>query len=715
MITRRSLLIGGGAGAGLVVAYALWPRSYAPNLRAAPGETIFGAFLKIATDGRVTVVVPQAEMGQGAYTALPQIVVDELGADWRSVGVEPAPVNPLYANTLLAAELGGDGAGGEPVAREWARRNALMLTGGSSSVRMFEQPLRDAGAGARVLLCRAAAARWDVPWEACDARNGFVVEGGRRLRFGELADAAAGLELPDPVPRRAVGTGRLAGRSLPRIDAPAKLDGSARFAGDVRVPGLVYAAVRHGALAGGADAARRVAGVIAAVERPGWTAVVAGNGWAAERGAEALRVRGGAGANVDAALAAALAGGEATRFHEVGDADAALAKGALFGATYSAGRMPHAAVETPAATARWTGDRLEVWAGTQAPGAARAAAAKAGEVNERQVTLYPTLIGGGFGRGMETAAIEQAVVVAKEVKRPVQLCWSRAEDIARDPMGPPAAARMTARVSGSGVLGWRARIAAPAALAETRARMAGEPRPDAEAERYAVDGAVPPYAIPAVAIDHVPADIGVASGAWRGRSHVYAAFFTECFLDELARRAGAEPFSFRMGMLSGDPRFARVLGATTALGEWDGGGAGSAQGLAAHAMAGSVAAAVAEVRVEAGARIRVTRVSMAVDVGRVVNPDLVRQQVEGGILWGIAAATGAPIRAGAAAPRTLSELALPLLADTPEMRIEILPSQEPPGGAEEIAAPPIAPAIANAIFAATGQRLRSLPLVLGGR
>lgn len=732
MITRRSLLIGGGAGAGLLVAYALWPRAYAPNLRAGPGETILNAFLKIGTDGRVVVVVPQAEMGQGAYTALPQILADELGADWRTVAVEPAPVGPLYANTLLAAEFGEDTLGAAP-AREWARRNALMLTGGSSSVRMFEAPLRQAGAGARVLLCKAAAARWDVRWEECDTQDGFVVAPpapgrARRLRFGDLADAAAALDLPDPMPLRAPGTGKLAGRSPPRIDTPAKLDGTARFAADVRLSGLVHASVRHGppgsTQLAHADraAARRVSGVVAVVEQPGWIAAVASNWWAADRAADALEARFASGGaaddrSIEEALAGALKRGEATRVHETGDPDAALAGGSLFSANYYVGPAPHAAIETLTATARFTGDRLEVWAPTQAQSLALAAAARAGGVNEARVTLYPMLVGGGFGRNVEVAAIEQAVAIARAVGRPVQLTWSRPEDIRHDAMRPPVHARLTARVAGATLPAWRAVIAAPSALAQTAARLAGEAGASLDAEAEAVAGAKPPYGIPAVAVDHLPVDIGLPVGIWRGRAHSYTAFFTECFVDELARKAGIEPFSFRMGMLGANPRFARVLSAAAALGAWDGGGPGSVQGLAAHACVGSVAAAVAEVRVDAAQRVRVTRVSMAVDVGRLVNPDLVRQQVEGGILWGIAAATGLPVevRGGVPRARFLSELGLPTLADLPEMRIEILPSPEPAGGAEEVAVPPIAPAIANALFASAGQRLRALPLRLGGR
>jgi len=283
-------------------------------------------------------------------------------------------------------------------------------------------------------------------------------------------------------------------------------------------------------------------------------------------------------------------------------------------------------------------------------------------------------------------------------------------------MRPPVLARLTARVAGAGLPAWRARIAAPSAVAETAARIAGGPAEAPSAEAAAVEGAVPPYGIPAVAVDHVPVATGLPAGIWRGRAHSYTAFFTESFVDELARKTGIEPFSFRMGMLGANPRFARVLSAAAALGGWDGGGPGSAQGIAAHQCVGSVAAAIAEVRLDAGQHIRVTRVSMVVDVGRVINPDLVRQQVEGGILWGIAAATGFPIevRGGLPTARTLSELGLPMLGDTPEMRIEILPSLEPAGGAEEVAVPPIAPAIANAVFAAAGQRLRTLPLRLGG-
>jgi isoquinoline 1-oxidoreductase beta subunit len=252
-ISRRGLLIGGGAAIGLVVAWQAWPRRYAPNLVADEGETLFNAFLKIGADGRVIVAVPQAELGQGSWTALPQILADELGADWRTVGVEPAPLSPLYVNQLFASELAQSalptGLGGWAM-REQAERSALMLTGGSSSVRAFEPRLREAGAGARALLQMAAAERWGGDWEDLDTQSGFVVQGDRRIAFAELAEAAAGLDLPEHLPVRGGLENRLTGQPLPRLDTPAKLDGTARFAADVRLPGMAFASIRTGPLGG---------------------------------------------------------------------------------------------------------------------------------------------------------------------------------------------------------------------------------------------------------------------------------------------------------------------------------------------------------------------------------------------------------------------------------------------------------------------------------
>ena len=302
-ISRRTLLIGGGAGAGLLLAWKFWPRTYETNLRAAEGETVYNAFLKIGRDGRVIVAVPQTEIGQGVYTSLPQILADELGADWRTVSVEPAPISPLYANRLLAEEAADESGlpgflegAGRWTARDYATKNALMLTGGSTSVRAFEGPLREAGAGARALLSRAAAARWEVDWEQLDTRGGFVWGPGGRLSFAELAEEAAAQELPERLPVRGGIENRLVGQPLPRLDVPAKLDGSARFAGDVRLEDMVYAALRSGPPGSrlaqiDAEAAGRFPGVLKIVRNPEWVAVAASNWWAAWQALAAIRPR----------------------------------------------------------------------------------------------------------------------------------------------------------------------------------------------------------------------------------------------------------------------------------------------------------------------------------------------------------------------------------------------------------------------------------------
>uniref|UniRef100_UPI0035CC13C6 xanthine dehydrogenase family protein molybdopterin-binding subunit n=1 Tax=uncultured Sphingomonas sp. TaxID=158754 RepID=UPI0035CC13C6 len=739
-IDRRTLLIGGGAGIGLVVAWAVWPRSYGGNLTADAGETVFGAWLKIGEDGHVTVAVPQAEHGQGVYTSLPQIVADELGADWRTVGVEPAPLNPLYANPFGAAELfetQGDGLLGQ-----WrgahAARAGLMLTAGSSSVRSFEDPLRAAGAAARVLLCKAAAARWKVEWQACGTAAGFVVHGKDRLRFADLAVEAArdfgGAAVPDPLPLRSDPAGRLSGQSLPRLDAPSKIDGSANFAGDVRLPDMVYASIRQGPVGDSTlvrvdrAAADRINGVLQIVTNDRWVAAIGNTWWAANRALDALAPRFEtrsavvSSASIAAALKTAL-DGPGTHMTQRGDLSAAFRGARVVTADYHVGLAPHAAVETMAATAQFRDGRLELWLPTLAPGLAAAAAAAAIGVAEAAVLVHPMQIGGSFGASLETECAAQAAVLAQRLKRPVQLVWSRAEDLLRDRYRPPARARMAARLGVNGqILGWLAKIAAPATGHELARRMlahdtgfraalslapAGDP--------YAVAGATPVYRIPALAVDHHPVEIGVPTGHWRSGAHSYTSFFTECFLDELAHVAGTEALSFRIGMLGGDARLARCLSTAASLGGWEGGVAGSGQGIACHSFRGSHIAVLVEAHVGEGQAVSVDRIVAAVDCGRQINPDLVRQQIEGGLLFGMAAATGGAtgFKDNLATARGFGALGLPRLADTPDITVELISSEAEPGGVSELAVPPVAPAIANALQAATGYRLRTLPLLPG--
>ncbi len=733
-ISRRTLLIGGGAGFGLLVAWKFWPRSYAPNLRAAEGETLFNAFLKIARDGRVIVAVPQAELGQGVWTSLPQILADELGADWRTVSVEPAPISPLYANLLLAGEAADDSALpgflhgiGRWAARDYARKSALMLTGGSTSIRAFEPLMREAGAGARALLSIAAAARWNANWEELDTRNGFVWRGGDRIPFAELAEAAAGHDLPENLPIRGGLENRLAGQPLPRLDVPAKIDGSALFAADVRLPDMVYAAIRSGPAGsrlasldkGAADA---IPGALKTFENPGWAGVVATNWWAAARALDAMRPRfhvpddPPTSASISAALAAALDSDAGDRLFEQGDMAGGFPGASPVEARYEVGLAPSAAIEPLTATARATGDRIEIWAPTQAPALARAAAARALGWSESQITLYPMLAGGGYGRKLETDAIEQAAILAVKLERPVQLTWPRIQEIQRDSFRPAAAAKMTGWMSRQGLQGWLARIAAPATSAEVAERLGAAGwlvRPDGAA----IAGAEPPYGIANIAIDHVPTDIGLSTGYWRSAAHSYTGFFTESFVDELARAAGLEPLSFRMQMLSGNPRLARALATAASIGGWDGGPPGSGMGIACHSAFGSHIATLVEIEVTREQRLRVLRAVCAVDCGRVVNPEIVRQQIEGGIVHGVSAAIGRPLEivAGAPTARTIGAYGLPILRDSPEVTVELLESEEHPGGVTELAVPTAAPAIANAYFSLTGQRVRALPIVVGSR
>lgn len=741
-IDRRTLLIGGGAGVGLLVAWAVWPRDYPANLTAVKGETVFGAWLKIGEDGHVTVAVPQCEHGQGVYTTLPQILADELGADWRTVGVQPAPLNPLYANALGVDDLfeGAFDAVPVPLRAGYAQRNAMLLTGGSSSVRAFEDVLRGAGAAARILLSKAAAQRWGVDWQSCGAAGGFVLHGDKKLRFAELAAEAVRGSVPHPIPLRGGDSngGRLLGKSLPRLDVPAKVDGSANFAGDIRLPDMVFASIRQGPVGDSKlirvnrAAADKVRGVLAVVTNDRWVAAVANNWWAANKALDALKPRFATTgaiigtASIHAALTAAL-DGPGTRMAAQGDLSAAFKGAKVVTADYRAGLAVHAAIETMTATAQFSDHngrgRLELWMPTQAPGLARAAAAATLGIAEDEVVVHAMLAGGSFGANLEHLVAEQAALLARELKRPVQLVWSRSEDLLHDRFRPPAAARMTARLAANGqITGWLAKIAAPSTGRDLAARLMPGDRAlnlalgsASSGDAYAVAGAKPFYRIPNFAVDHHPADIGVPTGHWRSGAHSTNCFFTECFLDELAHVANTEALSFRIGMLGGDARMARCLSTAASLGGWEGGIAGSGQGIACHAFRGSYIAVLVEAHIGEGQAISVDRIVAAVDCGRQVNPDVVLQAIEGGLIFGMAQAIGAStgFTENLADARGFGDLNLPRLADTPDITVELIRSEAEPGGVSELAVPPVAPAIANALQSATGFRMRGLPLKTG--
>lgn len=744
--SRRNILVGGGAAAGLVVAWAFWPRAYEPNLSAAENEEIFGAFLKIAKDGRITISVPQSEMGQGVYTVLPQILADELGADWRTVAVEPAPINPLYANGLLAEQWletllppvtkKSSEPGQEQVVRNWAAeqmaiRNDFIVTADSTSIPAYTDRFREAGAAARVLLCKAAAAQWDIEWESCTVENGMISHGEKSLRFGELVEDAVQQDLPDPIPLRPSAINNLVGQDVPRLDLPAKLDGSANYAGDIRLPDMVFASLRQGPIGESRvksfnrDGAGKIIGLIDVIDAKEWIAAVATNWWAANSALDKMSpvfetigllpdsIK------MEAALTDALEKGPGIRFVSRGETKPAFAEFENVEERYQAEAALHAPIETPTATANFNDGQLELWMATQAPAAAAKAAAKALGILPEKVTLYQMLAGGSFGRNLDSRIAAQAAIIAKKTSRPVQLMWSRAEDIMHDIYRAPAHARLTAAIDKAGrIQALQIKVAAPAAAREQSKRVIDGLSPVAamraslgEADSKAIAGADVAYAIPNLTVDHHPAYVGVPTGDWRSNAHSTNAFFVESFIDEMAARAQTEPLSYRMAMMTGQPRLARCLTAVAAMAGWDGGVDGSGMGMACHAMRGGyIAVVVKATRGDTGLKVR--RISATVDIGRIIHPDIARQQIEGGIIFGLAMAMGASTRFedGLPTAKRLRDLALPRLAETPTIQVEFVKSEEAPIGVEELGVPAVAPAIANALFSATGARFRRLPL-----
>ena len=746
-ITRRKLLIGGGIGIGLLVAWGVWPRQYQPNLNAAKGEHLFGPWLKIAEDGKVIVAIPQSESGQGVYTALAQIVAGELGADWRSVAVQPVSASPLFANELLAREwaaaflptnMGTRDAGSfaNNVIGEISMRDNFVVTGGSSSIRQFELPCREAGAAARVLLCQAAAARWDTEWEKCQTDKGFVVFGKRRLAFADLVVEAAELTPLDPVPLNPSPKNHLSGRNAPRLDLSAKVDGSASFAGDIRLPDMLYASIRGGpigdtTLKSAKTKAVKIRGVVNIVTTDHWIAAVATNWWAANKALDAMApvfsTRGELANNGQIAekLSNAIGKGTGTRLVRTGDVDATVANRAetrVYKADYSVAAALHAPIETRSATASFKNGRLQLWIASQAPEAARQAAAKSIGISPDDVIVYPMFAGGSFDRNFDSLIAAQIAVIARQIERPVQLIWSRPEDFIRDHVRSPALGRMTAALNRDGqVAGLAVRIASGSTMRELANRLGGDSIQNARASAagefdvFAVEGATPPYAIPNLTIDHFPVALPIPTGPWRSMAHSHNCFFVECFIDELAHKAGVEPLSYRMQMLVGQTRLARCLTGVAAMAGWDGGADGSGKGIACHSMRGSHIAVIATARTgERG--VRVDKITAMVDCGRLINPDLAKQQIEGGIVFGLAQALGASteFEEGLPTARRLRDIDLPQLADVPEITVEFIQNNEAPGGVTELGVPAVAPAIANALFSAAGVRLRELPLLSRG-
>jgi len=711
------LLIGGGAGVGLVVAYIAWPRHLGSDLPLEKGDFVFGSFIKIARDGHITVAVAQAETGQGIWTALPQIVADELGASWDSIAVEPAPLTGAYSNALAREQGWLDGFG-------WLRSynmesdGRMRITANATSVRAFEQPMREAAAVARAMLVGAAADRWNIEPKDCDTADGFVMNRGRTFTFGELAEEAADRSPSGNPPLRQTAQARLFGQPLPRLDGPAKAEGSWRFSGDVRLPGMLFASVRAappgGRLLGFArEAVATVHGIRHIAARDDWIAIVADTWWGAERGMKAADAKfsGDRGPlSFRPAFEDALANGGDRRSYRRGDYEKIVEGSRPLAATYFAGPSQHLGLELLTATARFDGGRLEVWAPTQAPGLARQMAAEAADIGVSEVTLYPMPVGEPAGRSLEADAIPYAVELARKLKRPAQVTLSQSASQNHDVLSSGALARMTALPGQGGITAaWKMEVATVDGIASSLGRML-----DVEDKRRLIRAAVnglPPYSIPNVTIEVVRPALPFRIGYMRGSPQREHAFFTESFIDELAHAAGLEPLAFRMSMLGENGRLARCLQGAARLAEWDGGGPGSTMGLAGCSAFGSHIGLVANATLGSDLRVKVDSLVAAVDCGRAVNTGLIAQQIESGLIWALAQATAPSSEwvAGMPRARAFGDIGLPRLSDTPQIVIEVIPSSDPPGGISGLGTTVLAPAVANAIFAASGKRMRSLP------
>jgi isoquinoline 1-oxidoreductase subunit beta len=663
-------------------------------------------WIRIRRDGIVTVVVDKAEMGQGVLTALPMLVAEELEVPLSQVQTEFAPVDPVYANTMLGTQV----------------------TGGSTSIRSSWALLRFAGAAAREMLITAAAQRWEVPRGDCHAEGGAVLHNpsGRRLGYGVLAPAAAALPVPQSVPLKEPGQFRIIGKPAAALDGVSKVTGATTFGIDVKVPNMLVAVVERCPVFGGQLAsfdpgpALAVDGVHHVVRIESGVAVVAAGFWHAQRGREALSIQ------WEEGPLAALSSGRITRLYRAaarqpaavarneGDVEAAFTRPRRkLEAVYEVPYLAHAVPEPLNCTAHVREDRCEVWVGTQAPAAARDAAAKAAGLNAAQVQVHCLPLGGGFGRRLETDFVVEAVQIAKAVGAPVQVVWSRADDLQHDFYRPATYNRLRAALDKDGVpIGWMHRIVGPSILARENPEAA-----KAGMDSTSVEGAADlPYDIPNIRVDYVMQDPWVPVGAWRSVGHSQNAFVVECFLDEIAAARNRDPCELRHELLNRDPRHQAVLElAATRAGWGEPLPAGVGRGVATHACYGSYVAQVAEVRVGPEGDIRVLRVVCAIDCGIAVNPDGVVAQMEGAIVFGLSAAlkNEITIRDGRVVQRDVHEYPALRMHEVPVIEVHIVESHEAPGGVGEPGVPPVAPAVANAIYAATGKRLRRLPIRQG--
>ena len=752
---RRALLLSVAGGSGvLLVGWAVLPArsrlGSASLLLQENGDVALNGWIKISTDGSVVMAMPRSEMGQGVHTALPMLAAEELDVSLESIRIEQAGADAIYGNVaMLVAGLpfhprdaeASDGFGRVKASR-WlvgkvARELGINATGGSSSVADAWDAVRVAAATARASLLGAASLQWKLPLKELSVSAGVVSHAsGKSATYGELARFAAATP-PGAVRLKQPKDFRLIGRSAARVDVPAKLDGSACFGLDVRVPGLRYAVVRLCPMLGGApgridaDAALAMPGVDRLVLLPAYAgstagfAVVGATTWHARRAALAVAVdwqqrpRGALRSRaIEADLEAAVRSEEGHVFHETGDIARAEATGRQVEAWYRAPYLAHATLEPMNCTARVRDGRVEIWVPTQVPQMARAVASQIAGVSPDRVTVNVTLLGGGFGRRLEVDYVAQAVRVAMDCAgAPVQLMWPREEDQTHDFYRPMQVALLRASIDRQGqASSLRIKSAGDAVTPRWLARgMPALSGPLDTPDKTTSEGLFDlPYGFAHQKVEHVATRMGVPVGFWRSVGHSHNAFFSESFIDELAAQAQQDPVEFRRTLLQHAPRHLAVLNLAAEKSGWGSARAiGRAHGVALHESFGTIVAQVAEVSLESGAA-RVHRVSCAVDCGTVVNPGIVAQQMEGSVVFALSAALYGriDIEAGVVQQANFPSYRLVGLAQAPLVETWLVPSTRSPGGVGEPGVPPLAPAVANALFTLTGKRLRSLPLVL---
>jgi isoquinoline 1-oxidoreductase subunit beta len=697
VLNRRDFLKTGAAlSAGLVVGLYLPSKGEALS---AAGNFQPNAWLAIDPDGQVTIWLAKSEMGQGVHTALPMIVAEELEADWTKVRVEQALAHP--------------------------NRYGSQGTGGSTSVRTSWQPLRKAGATAREMLLSAAAATWGVERDSCRAENGHILHtaGGRKLSYGNLAERAAEMPVPDDPPLKDPKDFRYLGKRTRRLDARSKATGQAQYGLDVKVPGMLVAVLARPPAIGARPAsfnaapAKKIAGVREVVEIPSGVAVVAENTWAALQGRDALQVRWGrsphATLSSDAirkmfAESAAKPGAVARNEGDAGQALAAAAR--KVEQVYEVPYLSHAPMEPPNATAHVTADACEIWAPTQVPQAVMNDAAQLTGLPVEKIKVHTTMLGGGFGRRLDYEHTTEAVQISKALGAPVKVVWSREDDMQHGPYRPASYHKLSGALDADGnLIAWHHRVVAPS--------ITGQRWPDRVLDgldRSAVSGAENlPYAVPNLRVEYVMANTAVPTSWWRSVYNSQNGYVNECFLDELAAAAKKDPYEFRLALLKDKPRHRAVLEMAAEKAGW---GkplpAGRHRGIALHFSFHSYNAQVAEVSVDAEeGTLRVHRVVCVLDCGMALNPLSIEAQMEGSVIYGLSGLRSAiTVAKGGVQQRNFDTYPLPRHRDMPKVETYIIASGEPPTGVGEPGVPVIIPAVLNAVYAATGKRIRKLPL-----